>query len=68
VSSEPGSSLECSLDGAPFEACTSPLTEKVKAKPKAKEHELLARATDAAGNVDPTPAIDEFKVKRKRRH
>jgi hypothetical protein len=66
VSSEPGSSFECSLDGGPFAPCTSPVTEKVKAKPKAKPHEFGVRATDPAGNVDPTPATDEFKAKRKR--
>jgi hypothetical protein len=66
VSSEPGSSFECSLDGGPFAPCTSPVTEKVRAKPKAKAHEFGVRATDPAGNVDPTPATDEFKAKRKR--
>ncbi len=65
-SSEPGSSFECSLDGASFEPCTSPDVEKIKAKPKAKHHEFAVRAADAAGNVDPTPATDEFSVKRKR--
>jgi hypothetical protein len=67
ISSEPGSTFECSLDDAPFEPCTSPLTERVKAKRKAKPHEFRVRATDAAGNVDSTPARDDFNVKRKPR-
>jgi hypothetical protein len=65
VSSEPGSSFECRLDSGPFEPCTSPDVEKVKAKRKAKPHEFGVRATDAAGNVDPTPATDDFKLKRR---
>jgi hypothetical protein len=68
VSSEPGSTFACSLDGRAFAACDSPHVFKVKAKRrKAKKHEFAVRATDAAGNVDPTPATDEFKVKRKSR-
>jgi len=62
-SNEPGSTFECSLDGAAFAACTSPHTVKVK---KGK-HNLAVRARDAAGNVDPTPATDGWKVKRKKR-
>jgi hypothetical protein len=50
---EAGSSFECSLDGAAFATCTSPasysgLTES--------SHTFDVRATDAAGNTDPTPA------------
>lgn len=66
ASSEPGSSFECSLDDEPFEPCASPVTEKVKAKRRVKSHRFLVRATDPAGNVDQTPAGDQFKVKRKR--
>jgi hypothetical protein len=51
-SSEPSSTFECSVDGAPFELCASPksysgLTDGV--------HTFDVRATDAAGNTDPTP-------------
>jgi hypothetical protein len=67
VSSEPGSTFGCSLDGKAFTPCDSPHVFKVKAKRrKAKRHGFEVRATDAAGNVDPTPATDQFKVKRKR--
>jgi large repetitive protein len=53
TSSESGSSFACSLDGAAFSPCTSPasysgLTEG--------SHTFEVRATDAAGNTDPTPA------------
>jgi hypothetical protein len=67
ASSEPGT-FECSLDGAPFTACSSPSTHKVKAgRRKPKEHTFQVRAIDAAGNPDPAPAADDFKAKRKRK-
>jgi hypothetical protein len=67
TASEPGSTFECSLDGGPFDPCASPVTERVRAKRKATLHEFQVRATDPAGNADPTPATDDFKLKRKRR-
>jgi hypothetical protein len=52
-STEAGSSFECSLDGAGFGACPSPQTySSVGDGP----HTFQARAVDAAGNIDPTPA------------
>jgi len=63
TSSEPGSSFECSLDGAGFAPCISPRIEEVG---KGK-HVFQVRATDAAGNVDGSPAIDDWKVKKKRK-
>jgi DNA-binding beta-propeller fold protein YncE len=63
TSTEPGSTFECSLDGKAFAPCASPDTLKVK---KGK-HRFDVRATDAAGNVDPTPASDAWKVKKKKR-
>jgi hypothetical protein len=60
---EPGSTFECSQDGKPFAPCTSPTTYKAK---KGK-HTFDVRAKDAAGNVDPTPAHAEFKVKKKKK-
>ena len=63
ISSEPGSSFQCSLDGAPFAPCSSPQSVRVK---KGK-HTFETRATDAAGNTDPTPARSAWKVKRKRK-
>ena len=60
ASSEPSSSFECSLDDEPFEACASPHDVKVK---KGK-HTFAVRAKDAAGNADPTPATDSWKVRK----
>jgi hypothetical protein len=62
-SSEPGSTFQCSLDDGPFEACASPDTEKVKRG----KHSFEVRAIDATGNTDPTPATDDWKVKKKRK-
>jgi hypothetical protein len=67
ASSEPGSSFQCSVDGAPFTPCVSPNTFKVEAKKKTRKHEFDVRATDPAGNTDPTPAEDDWKVKRKKK-
>lgn len=60
---DPGASFECSLDGAGFEACVSPLIHKVG---KGK-HSFQVRARDAAGNVDGSPATDSWKVKKKKK-
>ena len=59
TSSEPDSSFECKFDKKPFKPCTSP--KKVKHLDQGK-HKFKVRATDAAGNVDPSPAKDKFKV------
>jgi Thrombospondin type 3 repeat len=56
-------SFECKRDAASFEPCTSPLTTKVG---KGK-HSFQVRAIDAAGNVDPTPASVDWKVKPKKK-
>jgi hypothetical protein len=58
TSDEAGSTFECKIDKKPWEACTSP--KKFKAKPG--KHKFKVRAIDPAGNVDPTPAKDKFKV------
>lgn len=53
TSSESGSTFACSLDGAPAEPCTSPRTYTGLS---VGSHTFTVSATDAAGNVDPTPA------------
>lgn len=50
---KPDSTFQCSLDGAPFTACTSPASYTNLAL---GAHEFRVRATDAGGNVEPTPA------------
>jgi Divergent InlB B-repeat domain/IPTL-CTERM motif len=51
-STEPGSTFRCSLDGAPFAGCTTPRTVAVGNG----SHTFQVAATDASGNIDPTPA------------
>jgi hypothetical protein len=55
--------FQCSLDDGPFESCTSPKEVKVK---KGK-HTFAVRATDSAGNTDPTPATQSWTVKKKKK-
>jgi large repetitive protein len=52
-SSETGSTFECRLDGAAFAACASPQTYAGLGE---GSHTFEVRASDAAGNADPTPA------------
>ena len=63
TSNEPGRDVRVQLDGGPFAPCSSPDTLKVK---KGKHH-FEVRATDAAGNVDGSPATDDWKVKKKKK-
>jgi len=62
--SEAGTTFECSLDSEPFAACSSPATLK---RLKRRKHTFEVRATDAAGNVDATPAEKRFRVPKKKR-
>lgn len=61
-STEPGSAFECRLDDGPFEPCVSPKDYRVG---KGK-HSFEARATDPAGNADPTPATRSWTVKKRK--
>jgi uncharacterized repeat protein (TIGR02543 family) len=58
-SSESGTTFECSLDGAPFTACTSPKDFSALSQ---GGHTLEVAATDAAGNRDATPATWSWNV------
>jgi hypothetical protein len=62
-SSEPGSIFTCRLDRRPPARCQSPFHARVRRG----RHTFSVRATDAAGNVDPTPAKAVFKVRRPKR-
>lgn len=57
-SDEAGSSFECKLDARQFRPCGSPQRFRVKTG----RHRFLVRATDATGNLDPTPASRKFTV------
>ena len=59
-SSEAGSTFECSLDGEAFVGCASP---KEYTGLSDGAHAFRVRATDAAGNTDPTPAERSFTQK-----
>lgn len=56
---EAGSSFECSIDEAVIESCTSPRTTDPLAD---GGHVFAVRATDPAGNTDPTAATQGFTV------
>ena len=57
-SSEAGT-LQCSLDGAVFATCTSPVSHTGLAQ---GDHSFRVRAIDAAGNVDSSPAVYAWRV------
>lgn len=54
-----GGTFECRLDDAPFAVCASP---KSYSPLRPGEHRFEVRAVDAAGNADPTPALDAWKI------
>jgi virginiamycin B lyase len=59
-SDETGPTFECRLDRKPFAECASPFKKKVKRR----KHNFEVRAIDRTGNVDPTPAVHAWKVKK----
>jgi dipeptidyl aminopeptidase/acylaminoacyl peptidase len=58
-SNELASTFECSLDGAGFEPCSSPVTYNGLAD---GPHTFAVRATDVAQNADTSPATRSFTV------
>lgn len=58
TSNESGSSFDCKFDQSVFKDCDSP--KKYKGLDDGK-HKFRVRATDPAGNTDPTPAKAKFK-------
>lgn len=61
---EPGASFECRLDKHSFGPCDSP--ERYR-RLKRRAHKFKVRATDAAGNVDNSPASFKWKIKKRAR-
>ncbi len=59
TSNEADVSFACALDGAAYAACSSPTQYPALGD---GEHTFAVRATDAAGNVDPTPATRTWTV------
>jgi hypothetical protein len=60
ASNEPGSSFECSLDGAPFASC--PASGISYSGLGNGPHSFQVRATDSSDNTDQTPAGYSFAV------
>jgi trypsin len=61
--SEAAVTFQCSVDGGLPEPCTSPF----KIKTKKGKHSFFAVATDQFGNSDETPALRNWKVKRRKK-
>jgi hypothetical protein len=59
TSSEPRPAFQCSRDGSTFAACTWP---KNYSSLSQGSHTFQVKATDAAGNTDPTPATRSWFV------
>jgi parallel beta-helix repeat protein len=59
TSDQPGVTFECSLDGAAFAGCETPLEISDLA---VGPHELRVRAVDPADQADPTPAVFTWTV------
>ncbi|HVE69273.1 MAG TPA: hypothetical protein VNB64_11900 [Solirubrobacteraceae bacterium] len=59
TSNESGSTFRCKLDTAPFRDCSTPLRTPYL---RIGRHTLRVQATDAAGNVDASPAVKSFRI------
>ncbi len=62
ASGEAGSKFLCKLDKRRYRPCTSPKTYRSIAPGR---HAFRVKARDPAGNVDATPTIKRFKIKRR---
>jgi hypothetical protein len=62
ISRDPGAVFECRLDAGSWEPCTSPTTYT---ELPSGEHTFSVRATDAAGNTDPTPATQTWWIRHR---
>jgi Bacterial Ig-like domain (group 3) len=60
-SASEAAAFQCKLDAGAFAPCTSPKTHTGLTR---TTHSFEVRAVDAAGNVDPTPAIHRWTVTR----
>lgn len=58
-SNESSVTFQCKVDRKPFKPCTSPFRIR---RLREGRHSFKVKATDAAGNVDATPASDRFRV------
>lgn len=62
ASGDPGSTFSCKLDKQRFRPCTSPKTYR---KLQLGRHVFRVKARDRAGNLDATPAVKRFMIKRR---
>jgi hypothetical protein len=62
ASAEQGSTFTCKLDRRRFKRCTSPKTYRKLAPGK---HVFRVKARDRAGNVDATPTVKRFRIKKR---
>jgi hypothetical protein len=58
-SSEPGSKFLCKLDARPWSSCRPP---RLLYGLDPGRHRFKVAAVDRAGNTDPSPAVDRFRV------
>ena len=62
ASGEQGSTFSCKLDKNKLRPCTSPKTYK---KLEPGKHVFRVKARDRAGNLDTTPAVKRFRIKKR---